>query len=167
MPFRWPIAMLAISALTLVPVHAQVTTGTILGSVKDGTGATIAGATVTVKEVNKGTIQKFETDENGAFYAPFLNPGTYQVAVENPASETVSSSRIDLQVDQKQRLDFTLQVGDITESVDVVASAPLVKSETAELGQVVVERAIRELPLNGRNFAQLSTWRRSHARTTR
>jgi hypothetical protein len=147
--------VLAFLALAVVPVYAQVTTGTILGTVKDGTGAIIEGASVTVKEVNKGTVQKYVTDENGAFYAPFLSPGTYQVSVQKAGFKTQLSSKIDLQVDQKQRLDFTLQIGEVTESVDVVASAPLVRSETAELGQVVVERAIRELPLNGRNFAQL------------
>ncbi len=144
------------TAIVLSPVaSAQVTTGTILGNVRDPSGAAVAGASITIKEVNKGTTQTYQTDENGAFYAPFLTPGTYQVEVERSGFRKQASQNFELQVDQKARVDFTLQVGQLSESVEVTAAAPLVSSETAELGAVVAERAIRELPLNGRNFAQL------------
>lgn len=134
---------------------AQVTTGTILGTVRDSSGAVITGASIDIKEVTKGTSQTFQTDENGAYYVPFLIPGTYQVTVEKEGFRKQASQSFELQVDQKARIDFTLQVGALTETVEVTAAAPLVRSETAELGAVVAERAIRELPLNGRNFAQL------------
>lgn len=133
----------------------QVTTGTILGNVRDGTGASVLGATVTVKEVTKNTSQTYKTDENGAYYAPFLVPGTYQLTVMRAGFQSQVSEKFELQVDQRARLDFTLKVGQVSESIEVSATAPLVKSETAELGEVVSERAVRELPLNGRNFAQL------------
>ncbi len=112
-------------------------------------------ASITVKETAKGTTQNYQTDENGAYYAPFLTPGTYQITVEKAGFRKQASEPFELQVDQKARVDFTLQVGDVTAAVEVTATAPLVRSETAELGQVIAEKAIRELPLNGRNFAQL------------
>ncbi len=146
---------LALLAAFSPAMMAQVTAGTILGNVRDITGAVVADTTISIKEVNKGTIQSYKTDGNGAFYAPFLTPGTYQVTVEKAGFKKQASQPFDLQVDQRARVDFTLQVGEVTESIEVTAAAPLVKSETAELGSVVEERAIRELPLNGRNFAQL------------
>src|SRR5579885_73451 len=134
---------------------AQVTTGTILGNVRDTSGAVVTGAAISIREISKGTVQNFQSDENGAYYAPFLIPGTYEVTVEKEGFRKEASKPFELQVDQKARVDFSLEVGQVTASVVVTAAAPLVKSETAELGQVVTERAVRELPLNGRNFAQL------------
>lgn len=136
-------------------LRAQVTTGTILGNVHDASGALVAQASIVVKETSKGTSQTYQTDENGAYYAPFLTPGTYQVTVEKAGFRKQASQPFELQVDQKARVDFTLQVGEMTSAVEVTATAPLVRSETAELGQVIAEKSIRELPLNGRNFAQL------------
>lgn len=137
------------------PALAQVTTGTILGTVRDSTGAVVVGAQVTITETNKGTSSRFETDETGSYNAPFLVPGTYSVTVEKPGFKKSVRSGIVLQVDQRARIEVTLDVGQVTETVSVVAAAPLVKSESAELGDVIEERAIRELPLNQRNFATL------------
>src|SRR5579885_1363144 len=124
---------------------AQVTTGTILGNVRDTSGAVVTGAAISIREISKGTVQNFQSDENGAYYAPFLIPGTYEVTVEKEGFRKEASKPFELQVDQKARVDFSLEVGQVTESVVVTAAAPLVKSETAELGQVVTERAVREL----------------------
>ncbi len=134
---------------------AQVTTGTILGTITDSSGAVVAGAKVTITETGKGTSLQFTTDETGAFNAPFLVPGTYQVAVERDGFKRELRSGILLEVDQKARIDLVLAPGAVTETVEVTAAAPLVRSESAELGEVITERAVRELPLNGRNFAQL------------
>ena len=134
---------------------AQVTTGTILGTIHDASGAVIAQASITVKEVAKGTTQTYQTDDTGGYLAPFLIPGTYQITVEKTGFRKQASQPFELQVDQKARVDFVLQIGEVTAAVEVTAVAPLVRSETAELGQVIAEKAIRELPLNGRNFAQL------------
>jgi hypothetical protein len=139
----------------VVPLSAQVATGTILGTVRDSTGAAVPGAVVTVTETNKGTSLQFSTDEAGSYTAPFLTPGAYAVTVEKAGFRRQVRSGIILQVDQRARVDFTLEVGAVTETVDVVAAAPLVRSESAELGEVIEERAIRELPLNGRLFTQL------------
>ena len=152
--FRLAIFLAVILALA-VPALAQVTAGTILGTVRDSTGAIVVGAQVTITETNKGTASRYETDETGAYNAPFLVPGTYSVTIEKAGFKKSVRAGIVVQVDQKARVDVTLDVGQVTETVSVVAAAPLIRSESAELGEVIQEQIIRELPLNGRNFATL------------
>ncbi len=94
------------------------------------------------------------TDESGNYIVPFLNPGSYRVSVGNPGFKTETAST-ELEVDQRARLDFKLQVGQVSETVEVNASAAQVRSESAELGEVISTHAVQELPLNGRNFATL------------
>lgn len=143
---------LALAGISLV--HAQ-TSGTILGTVSDASGAAVAGATVTITEVNKNTSQSVQTDDSGNYNVPFLIPGTYRVSVEKTGFKRESSQNIPLNVNDRTRQDFTMQLGAVSETVEVTSAAPLVQSETSELGQVITEREVRELPLNGRNFAQL------------
>ena len=139
-----------------VTARAQVTSGTILGTVTDSAGQVVSGADVTITEVAKDASRKFTTDESGDFNAPFLIPGTYSVTVERQGFKRHVSTGIVLQVDQKARLDVTLEVGELSETTTVLAgSAGLVDTDSSELGEVIEERAVRELPLNGRNFAQL------------
>jgi hypothetical protein len=146
---------LALLLALAIPAAAQVTTGTILGTVRDSTGAVVPGAQVTITETSKGTSTQYATDETGSYNAPFLAPGTYSVAIEKTGFKKQIRSGIIVQVDQKARIDLTLDVGQVTETVSVTEAAPLVKSDSADLGEVITESAIRELPLNGRNFAQL------------
>jgi hypothetical protein len=138
-----------------VPGEAQVTGGTIVGSVKDEQGAAVPGANVTITEVNKGTVGTYVTGADGSFQAPFLIPGTYDVAVELTGFRKYTHRGVVLQVNQRARVDATLAVGGLTEATEVVGLAPLTRTDSAELGEVIEERAVRELPLNGRNFAQL------------
>ena len=150
------LAMLSMAVLCWpVCASAQVTTGTILGTVTDSSGAAIAGAQITITDLNKGTNQQYTSDETGSYNAPYLTPGSYRVLVEKAGFKREASPSTLLDVDQKARLDFSLQVGQLNETVVVEASSPLVRSETAELGEVINQRSIEQLPLNGRNFAQL------------
>ncbi len=135
--------------------RAQVTTGTILGTVRDPQGAAVPAATVTIRDQGKGTSQTVTTDAQGAYNAPFLIPGTYEVAVEIAGFKKYVQRGVVLQVNQRARVDVTLEVGGLTESTEVVALAPLTRTDSAEMGEVIEERAVRELPLNGRNFATL------------
>lgn len=146
---------LAVLLCLAIPAMAQVTTGTILGTVRDSTGAVVPGAQVTITETSKGTSTQYATDETGGYNAPFLAPGTYSVAIEKTGFKKQVRSGIIVQVDQKARIDVSLEVGQVSETVNVTEAAPLVKSDSADLGEVITESAIRELPLNGRNFAQL------------
>jgi hypothetical protein len=136
-------------------LFAQVTTGTILGTVKDHTGAVVTGATVIITETSKGTSQQLQTDDTGSYTAPFLIPGTYSISAEHAGFKKELRSGITLALDQKARIDFELTLGQVSETVTVSSGAPLVSTESAELGAVIAEQAIHELPLNGRNFAQL------------
>jgi len=147
---------LALAGLLMgAPSEAQVTTGTIVGSVKDEQGAAVPGANVTITEVNKGTVGTYTTAPDGSFQAPFLIPGTYDVAVELTGFRKYTHRGVVLQVNQRARVDATLAVGGLTDTTEVIGLAPLTRTDSAELGEVIEERAVRELPLNGRNFAQL------------
>ena len=133
---------------------AQVSTGTIVGTVTDANGV-VPGATVTVRDVNKGTSTTYVTDETGAYTAPFLTPGTYAVDVQVAGFKKWVRDGVVLQVNQRARVDVLLEVGGIEETTTVVAEAPLLRMDSSEVGTVIDERAIKELPLNGRNFATL------------
>ena len=151
--FALPLAaLLALGAA--LPVAAQVTTGTIVGTVSDASGV-VPGATITVREVNKGTTNSYVTDATGNYTASFLVPGTYAVEVNVQGFKKSIREGIILQVNQRARVDITLEVGRIEETTTVVSSAPLVRADSSEVGTVIEERAIKELPLNGRNFATL------------
>ena len=113
------------------------------------------GATVTITETGKGTSSTHTTDAAGSFVAPFLIPGTYDVAVELAGFRKYTHRGVVLQVNQRARVDATLEVGGLTEATEVIGLAPLTRTDSAELGEVIEERAVRELPLNGRNFATL------------
>lgn len=138
-----------------LPIAAQVTTGTIFGTVTDPTGATIVGANVTVLDQDKGTSVTRKSDAEGSFTVPFLIPGIYRVTVEQPGFKKAEQKDITVAVDAHARADIQMTVGNVSETVEVTASAPLVQSTTSETGQVIEQRAVQELPLNGRNFAQL------------
>jgi len=135
--------------------EAQVTTGTIVGTVKDSAGAVVPGATVVVTESGKQTSSTYTTDGEGSYTAPFLIPGTYEVSVEMSGFRKHVRRGVVLQVNQRARVDVALELGTFTEVAEVTALAPLTRSDSAEMGEVIEERAVRELPLNGRNFATL------------
>jgi outer membrane receptor protein involved in Fe transport len=149
------IALVAMGLFTtVVPALAQVTTGTIIGTVSDASGV-VPGATVTIRDINKGTTTTYVTDAAGLYTAPFLVPGTYAVEVNVQGFKKSVLEGIVLQVNQRARVDVTLEVGRIEETTTVTSSAPIVRTDSSEVGTVIEERAIKELPLNGRNFATL------------
>jgi hypothetical protein len=151
-----PLAAAVLSVLVVIPrtLNAQVTTGTIVGTIVDANGV-VPGATVTVRETNKNTSATFVTDSTGTYTAPFLVPGTYAVEAHVQGFKKWVREGIILQVNQRARVDVTLEVGGIEETTTVVASSPLLNTDSSEVGTVIEERAIKELPLNGRNFATL------------
>ena len=153
---KWIFALPLAASLVcgVPPLAAQVTSGTIVGTVTDASGV-VPGATITVREVNKGTTSSYVTDATGNYTASFLVPGTYAVEVNVQGFKKSIREGIILQVNQRARVDVTLEVGRIEETMTVVSSAPLVRADSSEVGTVIEERAIKELPLNGRNFATL------------
>ncbi len=152
-------ARLAAAALVLLvftphTLDAQVTTGAIVGTVSDVNGV-VPGATVTIRETGKNTTATFVTDTTGNYAAPFLVPGTYAIEVQVQGFKKWVRDGIILQVNQRARVDVTLEVGGVEETTTVVASSPVLNTDSSEVGTVIEERAIKELPLNGRNFATL------------
>ncbi len=131
------------------------TLGEITGEIKDASGGVVVGATVTA--TNLGTNARRATTTNGAgvYSFPSLVPGNYSLKVEMQGFRTVARGDIQLQVQQTARIDFTLQVGQVTEIVEVTGGAPLLATENATVGTVVEIKQILDLPLNGRNFLHL------------
>ncbi len=134
---------------------AQVTTGSILGTIHDSTGAVVPNATVTITDTAKGTVSTKQTDASGDYNVSFLIPGTYTVSVEMTGFKRSVSSNVVLDIDQKARVDFDLQAGGATETVQVNTAPPLLRLDSSELGEVVGKQQVQNLPLNGRNFASL------------
>ncbi|MEO8522903.1 MAG: carboxypeptidase-like regulatory domain-containing protein, partial [Acidobacteriota bacterium] len=139
------VAALLIAGTTLlggVTVVAQVTTGTIIGTVSDA-GGVVPGAAVTIREVNRGTTDTVVTDSAGSYTAPFLSPGTYTVEVTVAGFKKWVRAGVVLQVNQRARVDAELEVGGVSETTTVTASAPLLRTESSEVGTVIEERAIK------------------------
>src|SRR5436305_7237806 len=148
-------ALFGLSFVGLLSANGQVTTGTIVGTVTHTAEEPLQDVKVTITDSQKTESIEYTTDETGSYTAPFLIPGTYRVSAEKSGFKRAASADIILNVDDKARVDLTLSVGDVNEVVEVAAASPLVRVESSELGEVIGERSIRELPLNGRNFAQL------------
>jgi hypothetical protein len=136
---------------------AQTASTQILGLVTDSSGAAVPGATITSKRVETGDVRTTTSNETGNYIFPLVDSGTYEVTCSAPGFKTEVRRNIPLELNQKGRVDFQLQVGQQTETVEVTSALPLLKTEDATLGSVVDSRRILELPLNGRNFAQAAT----------
>ncbi|MFN0171750.1 MAG: TonB-dependent receptor [Bryobacteraceae bacterium] len=140
---------------TLPSTWAQTVLGSILGTVRDPTGASVPGVSITVRNVRTGISNKAATNDDGDYTAPLLAAGEYEITAEMRNFKTLRQTGIVLQVAQRQRVDLTLQVGEVTQAVSVEARAVLVNTESPEISQVISNRSVVELPLNGREFVQL------------
>lgn len=129
----------------------------ILGTVKDPPGAAIAGAMVTITQPATGTTRTVTTGPSGTYEVRYLQPGDYTVEVTMGGFKTERRTGIVLQISQLARIDVTMQLGEVKETVEVSSVAPVLQTENAVLGEVVARERIVNLPLNGRNFLQLST----------
>ncbi|MEP6538559.1 MAG: TonB-dependent receptor [Bryobacteraceae bacterium] len=139
-----------------LPLVAQVERASIVGSITDKTGAAMAGIELSVTNEATNTSIKLTTDSSGAYIVPNLIPGSYTVAVTHPGFRPVTFRNFVLQVSQNARLDITLEVGSVDQSIEVTGALPLLQTENASVGQVIPEAAVNSLPLNGRNFVQLA-----------
>jgi Carboxypeptidase regulatory-like domain/TonB dependent receptor len=135
---------------------AQAVSGTILGSVNDGSGAAVAGVKITFTHTQTGLTRFVTSDSEGEYVAPNLPPGVYNISTEAPGFKRLSLDNVRLSVDQKARVDLKLEVGATTESVTIEGATPLVQTESSDLSGTVNETQIKNLPLNGRNFVQLT-----------
>ncbi|MBI4877579.1 MAG: TonB-dependent receptor [Acidobacteria bacterium] len=141
----------------LAPLRAQETRGDILGRVTDPSGAVIAQATVRAVNTATNVQSSAATNETGDYVLPFLIPSTYRVTVEAPGFKTYVQEGITVQVNSRITLNITLQIGAASETVKVVAEAPLVDSASASLGAVIDQRRVSELPLKDGNPVMLAS----------
>lgn len=138
-------------------VYAQVDTGSIAGVVKDPSGAVVQNAEINVTNAATGISVALRSNGDGLYSAPNLKSGIYNVSASAPGFSTVTRSNIEVHLQDRVTVDFTLPVGQSSNSISVESSATALQTETSSLGQVVEERAIKNLPLNGRNYIQLAT----------
>src|SRR5687768_14511463 len=136
-----------------VPGYAQ-TLGTVTGEVKDQSNATIPGATVTAQNVATNAVRTQQSNEAGVYTFSAMPPGMYQVKAELQGFKTVQNN-VELHVEETLRVNFTLEVGTISETTEVSAAVTLISTENATVGTVIENRRIVELPLNGRNYLSL------------
>ena len=147
--------LLLLCALPLVSL-AQSVTATLVGSVTDASGAILPDASISLANQATGEVKTTRSTPTGEYRFTLLRPGLYTLSAERQGFKRASVPAFELQVDQTARIDLPLQLGQVTESVEVEASAPLVSSETSSVGQVIDQRQIQNLPLRGRSFFELA-----------
>src|SRR2546425_130808 len=139
----------------VVSIQAQTANGVIQGTMKDDTGAVIVGAKVKLTDQSTNQSREQNSDELGIFEFRALPRGDYALQAEQPGFKKQVVSNIALQVAQTQNLEVVLQLGGVAESVEVQASAGLLQTSEASLSQVIDQKRVLDLPLNGRNLMQL------------
>src|SRR3954447_4334513 len=144
---------LAIGLLAAVPARAQ-STATLQGTVTDAQSAVMPGVSVTIKNMATGTERVVITSVPGEFVAASLAPGHYQV-VSHIDGFSVQTRELDLGVGQTVVMNVKLSVGNLSENVTVSGAAPVIETATVSVGQVMAERTVQEIPLNGRHFVDL------------
>ena len=123
--------------------------------VTDASGAVVSGAKIKITSTLTGLSREATTDGRGTYSVPLLPVSMYLVTAEKDGFKLAASSANELKVDQVLRVDLTMELGNLSETVEVKGRSVAIDSETAAIGQVVTERQVTELPLNGRNFLQL------------
>jgi hypothetical protein len=146
-----PLYLLAAVLLGSSLVFGQESRGTILGRVTDSTGAIILGAKVQATNVATNTGASSVTNESGNFEIPYLLPGIYRVTAELPGFKKSVRDGIELRVNDRLTLDFTLEIGDVAESVVVTGETPLLESTRASVGMVMDQKRVTDLPIKGGN----------------
>src|SRR5262245_29585884 len=149
-------AILLAVTLPVVAATALGQTAQVTGRVTDASGAVMPGAQVIL--INQANSFKRETvtNEEGYYTVPLLQPGDYEVRVRKGGFKPVIRSGVTLNVEQVARLDFALETGVLTDTVNITSDAPILNSETSSVGQVVDNKTVVTLPLNGRNYSQLA-----------
>ncbi len=153
------LALIGIAALlglaTALP--AQTATGQFNGHVYDPNGAVVVGATVSLQDTQTGLVRTTQTNGEGLYEFPLIPPGAYNLTVSATGFQKAEKPDLRLDVNQFSTQDFKLQLGQTTQTVSVNATAEMLQASTANLGSVVEQRTVNNLPLNGRSFSTLLT----------
>src|SRR5216684_2358513 len=155
---RWSASQYSIVSMLLIfgltAVRADVT-GSITGVVRDRGQAVVRGAKVQITNVQTNVSQEATTGADGTYHFLALSPGNYKISATASGFRTYNATDITLQVNDQLRIDITLQVGTVAETVDVSATAAHVETESTQLGDVVTSKQMLALPLNGRSYLDL------------
>ena len=153
--------VIGISLLCAVPgatrVEAQAVRAAILGTVRDGTGAALPGVTIDARNTGTGVSQSVTTNGQGRFNLPDLPLGTYDVQASLAGFQSVVHKGLTLTVGSQNVVDFALPLGQVAETVLVTGESPIVDTTSAAFATTISQKQIADLPLNGRNYAQLIT----------
>ena len=150
------IHVLALATLAIASLHAQEFRGTFSGSVTDQQGAAIAKAKVVATEVQTGNKSETYTEATGDYTIPFLKPGTYEITAEAAGFKTALRKGLTLRTGEHPVIDLRLEVGGVSETVQVSAEVPLIETSNSSAGEVITTQEVEEFPLNGRTPLMLS-----------
>jgi len=154
-PTEVPTLLLSVFAISAAVAFGQSPTGGVNGTVTDTTGGVIPGVTLTLTNQGTGIAATAATNPSGVYVFVSVAPGPYTLKAEVSGFKTAHVSAFQVNVNQTVTQDITLAVGEVTQTVEVKAEAPLLQASTSEMGTVVGGQAIERLPMNGRNFTQL------------
>jgi len=148
--------LLVCLAMLGLPLRAQTFYGSVIGTVSDSSGGVVPEATVTLTNLGTSEHRTAPTDGNGNYQFLNLVPGRYAVDIEKTGFKHFKRDPVVVEVQTAVRIDAVLQVGDVTQVVEVSAQTPLLQTESASLGTVVEQQTVQEMPLNGRNVLNLT-----------
>ncbi len=148
------VLLLAVSVLTSQQASAQAVFGSILGTVTDAQGAVVPGAKITVTSVGKGTVETVTSNESGNYQVTHLIPDVYNARFEATGFKGNEQKNIIVSVDSGSRIDAKLEVGQVTETVEVTSAAPQLKTDRSDVATIFNDKAVIELPILNRNFTQ-------------
>ena len=148
--------MIGLSGLRAPLVWAQFETASVLGYVRDASGATLPNATVTLTNQRTAVAQTAKSNGEGNYTFVSVPPGSYKVTAEAAGFDTSETPEFTLTTNARQRIDVALKIGTASETVEVSSAATLLETETSSRGQVIGTREIENLPLNGRSYADLA-----------
>ena len=155
--FALQVVLFLLSVGLFVGVHAQSsTTGNITGTVRDPQGAAVSKAEITLTEDKTGASRTVTTNEDGFYNAPSLPAGVYTVTTAPGGFKKTVLTNVDLHVNENTTLNIDLQVGQVSETVTITSDAAPVEVRSGEVSSLISEKLVTELPLNGRNYAQLA-----------
>src|SRR5215469_11208680 len=137
-------------------VHAQLPTADIIGTVTDSSGGALPGARVTVTNVGTGEVRTTETASNGDYSFSLLQLGSYSVVVDAKGFKKLTAPNVTLASGDRARVDAKMEIGDITQTVEVTGTAPALQTDTSTIGGLISEQTVQDIPLNGRNFINLA-----------
>ena len=141
---------------SITSVWSQTTSTTILGTVQDSSGSVIAGAKITLLNIRTGVKAETTSTSSGDYTFPLINIGDYTVSAEISGFKSASRNGVLVQINEKVRVDFKMEVGQVNERIQVTAEIAQLKTDEASLGNVVEQRRLVELPVNGRNVGNLA-----------